>query len=108
MTLKTPKVCSKCSERHVKDVVLRSRCALLLSPDGLERRASLKKHWDKLTSRNHEYSRAERSASEAVKKLITEIMDFTNRSGSLAGAAKISDRTKRFDQAAPELLLATH
>jgi hypothetical protein len=44
--------------------------------------------------------------SEAVKKLIAEIMDFTNRSGSLAGAAKISDRAKRFDQAAPELLLA--
>jgi hypothetical protein len=51
---------------------------------------------------------SQRAASEAVKKLIAEIMDFTNRSGSLAGAAKISDRAKRFDQAAPELLLATN
>src|SRR5882724_108967 len=50
----------------------------------------------------------ERPGSEAVKKLMAEIMDFTKRSRSLAGAAKIYDRTKRFDQAAPELLLATN
>jgi hypothetical protein len=32
--------------------------------------------------------------SEAVKKLIAEIVDFTKRSRSLAGGAKIRDRQK--------------
>jgi hypothetical protein len=35
--------------------------------------------------------------SEAVKKLIVEIMDFTKLFLSLAGAAKICDRTKLSD-----------
>jgi hypothetical protein len=42
-----------------------------------------------------------------VKELIVEIMDFTKRSPSLAGAAKICDRTKLSEQATPGLLLAT-
>src|ERR1043166_8052372 len=37
---------------------------------------------------------AERRSSEAVKKLIAEIMDFTKRSRSFAGGAKICDRQK--------------
>ena len=45
--------------------------------------------------------------SEAVKKLIVEILDSTKLSLSLAGAAKICDRTKLSEQAAPDLWLAT-
>jgi hypothetical protein len=37
---------------------------------------------------------SERQGSEAVKKLIAEIVDFTKRSRSLAGGAKIRDRQK--------------
>jgi len=42
-----------------------------------------------------------------VKKLIVEILDSTKLSLSLAGAAKICDRTKLSEQAAPDLWLAT-
>jgi len=35
-----------------------------------------------------------RRHSEAVKELVAEIMDFTKRSWSLAGGAKICDRQK--------------
>jgi len=39
-------------------------------------------------------ARLVRHHSEAVKELIAEIMDFTKRSRSLAGGAKICDRQK--------------
>jgi hypothetical protein len=45
--------------------------------------------------------------SEAVKKLIVEILDFTKQSPSLAGAAEICDRTKLSEQATPGLWFAT-
>jgi len=48
-----------------------------------------------------------RRASEAVKKLIVEILDSTKLSLSLAGAAKICDRTKLSEQVTPGLLFAT-
>jgi hypothetical protein len=50
---------------------------------------------------------AEHSASEAVKKLIVEILDSTKLSLSLAGAAKICDRTKLSEHATPGLWLAS-
>jgi len=42
-----------------------------------------------------------------VKKLIVEILDSTKLSLSLAGAAKICDRTKLSEQVTPGLLFAT-